>query len=304
MNIYLKQNPAPKITIILLNYNGWQDTLDCLDSLDSIKQPHCSTIVVDNASPMRPRDMETEVIRRAGHFIQAPCNGGFAYGNNFGIRWALDQGANYILLLNNDTEVKPDFLGKMLERMEQKPDVGVLGSRILYYDEPDKVWFNGARINWWKGTGVHYDVGKLSSEVDYREANEYITGCVLLVRAKVFKTVGLLDESYFMYFEDVVFSQAVIRAGYCIDYAPDAVVYHKVGASGGGRSENFVTVYYGNQSRIRFLNSEFYDSKPLERCVAKSFFYLTRVVKAMKYAVTGKTELLMALKRSLTQREL
>jgi len=119
------------------------------------------------------------------------------------------------------------------------------------------------------------------------------------VRAEVFRTVGLLDENYFMYFEDVAFSQAVIQAGYGIDYEPEAVVYHKVGASGGGGRENLVTIYYGNQSRIRFLNSEFYEGKPLMRIVAKTFFYTTRVIKAFNYILTGKRSYFSALIRSL-----
>jgi len=169
-----------KVAVILLNYNGWKDTIECLNSLDKIQGILITTIVVDNASPHQSNVLVNEVKRRAGQFIQASHNGGFAFGNNLAIRWALNEGFNFILLLNNDTEVQPDFLEIMINNLEENSEVGVLGSRILFYDEPDKVWFNGARINWWKGTGAHYDVGELTSNVDYREVNDYITGlCVV-----------------------------------------------------------------------------------------------------------------------------
>jgi GT2 family glycosyltransferase len=284
-----------KVAVVLLNYDGWQDTLECLNSLDKIIGNLITTIVVDNDSPSKPADILNEVRSHVDHFIQAPRNGGFAYGNNLGIRWALENGYQYILLLNNDTVVEQDFLEKMLNKFKDEPNLGVLGCRILNYYKPERVWFNGAKINWWKGIGQHYDFGKGLDMVCYHEKNDYISGCVFLVKDEVFYKVGLLDEDYFMYFEDVAFSQAVLNAGYKIDYAPDAIVYHKIGASGGGGSENWASVYYGNLSRKIFLSSKYYKDKRFHQFVAKVFFCFSRSIKFFIYLIKGDWRLMKAM---------
>lgn len=293
------------VYIILLNYNGWSDTIECLNSIHKIDYKNYQTILVDNASLSRPPELIKIAQEKCDIFIQSPSNQGFAFGNNLGIKYALEHNTDFILLLNNDTIVEPDFLKLMIEKAQDNDFPGIIGCKILFYNDRNKVWFNGGKVNWWKGIGLHFDINKNLEETTKRSDIEYITGCVMLIRRNVINKIGFLDENYFMYYEDVEYSQRAIQNGYSIDYHPEAIVYHKIGASGGSSlGENTTTVFYGNKSRRKFISSKVYKERLLPRLTAILYYSLSRLLKSFMYLLFGRYTLFKALIYSFIRKKI
>ncbi len=222
---------VPLVYTIVLNWNGRRHLGDCLGSLSSAAYPRQRVVLVDNAS----QDDSVALVRAQFpqvHIIENASNIGFAEGNNVGIRYALDQGADYIVLLNNDTRVEPDFLTHLIRRGEEKADAGVLGGTVLMFYNPAIVNSTAVNLNRC-AYGWDRDFGENAAEV-HREAGEVlaVTGCLMAVKRQVFEAVGLLDPVFFAYFEDVDFCLRVWeRTGFTVEYVPEAVVYHKFSAS-------------------------------------------------------------------------
>lgn len=224
------------IYIILVNYNGYNDTIECINSIKKIKNINYKIIVVDNASTDNSVHLfrKNEVCKDC-IIIESKSNLGFAGGNNLGIQLALDNGARYILLINNDTLVNPNFLYYMVTTFERDEKIGVVGCKINYYPETNKIWFGGGYINWFKFLGEHIGMREEDNgNYDKQREIDFMTGCCMLIKREVFENVGLLSHEYFMYFEDVDFCVKVRNSGYKIWYNPKAVIYHKVGYSSGG----------------------------------------------------------------------
>lgn len=274
-------NSQKKVSIILLNYKGYQDTKECINSLKEIDYKNFNIIVVDNESGDGSLEkLQKDFVSTAGvelYFIPSGKNGGFAYGNNIGIKYALENGSDYVVLLNNDTLVEKDFLNILVEEAENHKDAGVVTGKILYESKRDSVWFGGGEINWNRFYGFH----------SHYEDERYITfstGCLMLIRKEALQKVGLLPEEYFMYYEDVDFCAMLQDAGFKIYYTPRSIIYHKVSASTGGEESPFA-VYLNTKNRLRFMNK--YKNKPGYH-KGKAFFYLTRVPILMKYIVKGR----------------
>ena len=182
----------PSVFVIVLNWNGKQDTLECLESLRDPGISGVRTVVVDNGS----RDGSVEAIRARfpdATLLEMGRNLRFAGGNNSGIRYALGNGADAVLLLNNDTVVEKGFLAPLVERMQSDPRIGMVAPKIRYYDPPDRIWFAGARINYWLGTMAHLGIReKDNGQHDKPGETDYATGCCVLVSARVLNEVGLL----------------------------------------------------------------------------------------------------------------
>ncbi len=227
---------GPSIAVIVLTWNGRALTLECLASLEAVTTPNVRVMVVDNAST----DGTVDAIRdRYGDRVTVVATGanlGFAGGNNAGIRRALDEGADFILLLNNDTRVDPAFLDALVGPMPGAPEVGITGPKIYYDSPPDRLWFAGGAISMWRGTARHIGIRETDrGQYDTPRSVDYISGCALLTRRAVFERVGLLDESYTAYFEDADLCMRARRAGFEIRYVPAAKVWHKISASTGGQ---------------------------------------------------------------------
>lgn len=197
----------PKVFVIILNYNGKGVLLDGLRSLLKVKYSNFETVLVDNASG----DDSLEEARRAFPgmtIIKNSQNLGFAAGNNVGIKYALERGADYVLLLNNDTLAMPDFLETLVEAVQKDPKIGLASPVVL--DGEEKIWFSGGKIDWlgMKAIPCRKDIKKNNSR------SAFLSGCALLVKKEVFKKIGLLDEDYFLYYEDTDFSVRARRAGF------------------------------------------------------------------------------------------
>ena len=229
----------PPVHIILVNWNGRDVTLACLDALADITYPNARVVVVDNASS----DGSIEAIR-ARHpgvaVLPMTENLRFAGGNNAGIRHALEAGAELIMLLNNDTVVAPDFLEPMVATLTAGDRTGMVAPKIYYHAEPDRIWFAGGAISFWTGTMSHPGIRERDNrQFDERREIDYATGCCVLTSRAVIGKAGILDERFFMYGEDADWSMRVRRCGYRILYEPRARVWHKVSVSSGGHLSAF-----------------------------------------------------------------
>ncbi|HEY3347255.1 MAG TPA: glycosyltransferase family 2 protein [Nitrospirota bacterium] len=230
--------PFPSVHIIVLNYNRKDDTLDCLRSLYQMDYPEFKVVVVDNAST----DGTPDAVRAAypqAEVIVNPANLMFAEGNNVAIRQSLAGGADYIMLLNNDTVVANGLVTALVSAMEEEPRAGLAAPMIYYYTgsqaQPERIWYAGGIVSFARGLTAHrgireFDDGKYSRV----EETGYITGCCMMARRGCLAEVGLLDPAYFMYAEDADLSLRAGRAGWKLLFVPGGKVWHKVSASSGG----------------------------------------------------------------------
>ena len=243
---------SPRVTVVVLNWNGLADTLACLESLGHSEYPALDRVVVDNGST----DGSVSAIHKrfpAVTVLENKENLGYTGGNNRGLRHALAQGADYALLLNNDTEVAPDMLGRLVEAVESDSQVGLAGPTIYYYGQPDVIWSAGGMANWRHGSttmvGVDEpDRGQFGVEP---RTVDFASGCALLARSEVLKQVGLLDERFFAYFEEVEWCVRAARAGYKTVHVPAAHIWHKIAPS--ARAASPLAHYYMTRNRLLFL---------------------------------------------------
>jgi GT2 family glycosyltransferase len=242
----------PTVSIIVLNYNSRDDTLACLRSLEHLTYLYTEIIVVDNGSTDGTVDAVREQFPNIT-LIPTGANLGFTGGNNVAIRYALDKGSDYIMLLNNDTIVAPDMIDMLLRAMDQDPALGVVGPLIYYFDQPEVVWSAGGSIDWQRGithmTGIgEEDKGQFGQEPRYVD---FVTGCALLARRAVWEQVGLLDDHFFMYYEETEWCVRVNRAGFKIAQVPTAMMWHKISLE--ARASSPSTYYYMTRNRLLFL---------------------------------------------------
>jgi len=241
----------PAVSIIVLNYNGRQDTMACLRSLEHLTYSRTSIILVDNASS----DGTAEAVRLTYpnvKVMETGANLGFTGGNNVAIKYALDNGADYILLLNNDTIVAPDFLNVMVEVMEQDPTIGVTGPMIYYHNNPETIWTAGGTIDWKHGTTSMIGLNQMDvSQFGLGPTTvDFVSGCALLARRQVWEKIGVLDDKFFMYYEETEWCVRATRAGYKIVYVPKAQMWHKIGLD--ARATTPRVYYYMTRNRLLF----------------------------------------------------
>ena len=242
-----------KVAIIIVNWNGKTDTLECLASLHHDCYRNKQLIVVDNGSA----DDSVEAIRVAYPnvtVLETGANLGFTGGNNAGIDFALQQGVDYLYLLNNDTTVEPDALQVLVQAAEDNTYYGLLTPVIHYFDKPDDVWFAGSHMDLARGIAVH-DNSHVPERVEDTIAIPWASGCAMLLRADLMQRLGGLDERYFLNWEDVDLSLRVRALGSSIGLVPAARIYHKVSRSFGDASGVGHYYYVRNNLLLVFLHS-------------------------------------------------
>lgn len=242
----------PRVSIIILNWNGLKDTLACLESLQKIDYSNYEVIVVDNNSS---GDDVKILKQRFGDFLKAIIinkeNLGFSGGNNVGIKYALQSNPDYIMLLNNDTIVEPDFISKLIEKSRLSPEIGILTPRINYFYEKNIIWAAGGYISKFRASGFSYGINKTDEKYRNDKYCTFASGCCMLIKSEVIKKVGMLDEKYFLYLEDTDYCQRVLNADYKILYVNDSIVYHKVGATT-SKNNKLLPMYYSVRNRLYF----------------------------------------------------
>ncbi len=242
------------VYIVILNWNGWEDTVECLTSCLKISYPNYRILIVDNGST----DGSEAILRERFSdidLIQTGQNLGFTGGNNIGMRHALDNEADYIVLLNNDTIVDKDFVTELVTVAESEITAGMLCSKIYFHDRPDILWYAGASFYPWLGWGRHrgYNV-RDEGQFDTVEETVRPTGCSLMVSRKLCEQIGLLGERYFCYCEDVDWGMRAQNAGHKILYVPASRVWHKVSRSTDG-SRSGLSLYYFVRNMLLCLDT-------------------------------------------------
>lgn len=238
----------PLVSIITVNYNHPEVTVDLLKSLQNCTYPNVEVIVVDNASQDNPAIITSsfpDVI-----FIQNEKNLGFAGGNNVGVRVAKGK---YILFINNDTEVASDFLEPLVLKCEGDPSIGAVSPKIKFYFQPDTIQFSGqAPINPYTMRSSGYGYGSVDrGQFDKDSITNFVHGAAMLVPVSVIREVGLMTESYFLYYEELDWGTRIKKAGYKLWYVHNSTILHKESIST-GKMTPFKT-YYMNRSRILYL---------------------------------------------------
>jgi GT2 family glycosyltransferase len=239
------------VAIVIVNWNQQALTEECFNSLQKVKYLNFKVILVDNGSI----DGSIEYLMKKfpkNHYILSKKNLGFSGGNNLGIKYALDEGFEYVYLLNNDTEVDPLFLNEIVLELEKDKNIGVAGSTVFYYKPSDIIWYAGGHANWISGDMVDPRIGnKLDLNKHSTEDVDEVAGAGMIIRSKALKEVGLLDERFFIYFEETDLCQRIIKKGYRVIWAPKSKVWHKVSMAFGEHSP--VMIYLMTRNRFLFM---------------------------------------------------
>ena len=234
----MKKNP--KVSIIVLNWNGWKDTIECLKSLNKITYSNYEIIIVDNGST----DESVKCLEKLKKIklILNKENLGFAEGNNVAIRRVLKENkSDFILLLNNDTVVEKNFLTKLVKTAQKEKKIGIVGPKIYYHDKRNVIQSAGSKINLYLGK-----FPRVKSEKN--TAVDFVIGACLLIKTEVIRKIGLLDKRYFLLFEDTDWCFRAQKAGYLVLYVPNSTIWHKTSQSVKKISE----VYYYTRNLFWF----------------------------------------------------
>jgi GT2 family glycosyltransferase len=305
---------SPHLDILILNYNGCDDTIACVESILKGWREGQEIVVVDNGS----EDGSVEKLRRWAEehsssvelasetskwspvlksartrglcqvtILQSGRNLGFAGGNNLGIRYSLAKGSKWILLLNNDTIVEPDTLSALIDGAERS-GADLAGCRVYKYDRPLSPWYLGGTFNWWGDRTVTSPLlpavnGAVAVETDW------ITGCCLLVRREVFEVIGLLDQHSFLYYEDVDFCRRAAKAGFKRLVVVDAKIYHKISRSAVLGSA--LSRYHATRSRLYFHRKS---HSRVSHLVFLITFAMSRMLRSLIWLVQRRPDLIKA----------
>ncbi len=255
-----------KVFIVILNYRGHNDTFELLSSLQKIRKDNFSlnTIVVDNYPEDQIKIDEKNYKDLNLKVIYNNKNLGFSGGNNVGIRHSLENGADYVLLINNDTYVDPNFVEELLKVAESEKESGIVVPKIYFakgfeyhkkYKETELgrvIWYAGGNMDWANVIGFHrgvdeVDDGQFSQIVETQIAS----GCCLMLKRELLEKIKGYDDKYFLYYEDADLSMRTIKKGYKILFTPKSIIWHKNAQSSGG-SGSGLQDYYISRNRMIF----------------------------------------------------
>lgn len=270
----MNEDRRPRVTIIILNYNGLSLTEDCLRSLQEVDYPEWRAIVVDNGSA---RDERRELEARFGgrfEFIRSETSLGYCGGNNLGMRRALEGECDYLLWLNNDTTVDRGFLDELVGLMEAHPRAGAANPKILRHDDPSRVDAMGGDLNLWIARHVNYRRPRDVVRTDLR----FVHGAAYFLRREAAEQIGYLDEDFFAYWEESDYCLRLRRAGWHLACTPRSIVYHKGGQTTGFLSNTYVYYMIRNGFLCMRKNGRWYQWPSFTLC-----FLATSVAKYAVY---------------------
>ncbi len=269
-------NKISKVNIIILNYNRLNDTINCLNSMLKIDYINYEIIVIDNYSSDNSFKELKYLYKKVTkiNIIQTNQNLGYTGGINFGITLAMKDQPDYILLINNDTLVEKNFLSELINSMERNPDAAVSGGLILAEHDKSTIWYAGGKQIEWRGLAIHNSKGiNINKYNDYKIENvTFITGCMMLLRCKHLDKIGLLDERFFMYLDDIEYSKRIINKGFKLLYNPKSVIYHKILE----KKDNPFICYYSARNRFLFINSSLVG---INKIIANIYFAVVILLK-------------------------
>ncbi len=229
---------SPSVAVIMLNWNGCADTIECIESLKKITYPNFFIVIVDNASSGNDVQQLKDKYGSYVDILAQDRNWGFPEGCNIGMRHAMQKGADYLLLLNNDTIVAPEFMTELVKTAESDEKVGVVGSKVYYYYYPNRIQYLGGRINWILGiNGTYIKDEEDHGQYDKPLAQDYVPATSCIFKRSVAEKIGYLDPFYFWAIEEFDYCTRAIRAGFKVIYQPKSKIWHKWQASGVKLSE-------------------------------------------------------------------
>lgn len=285
----MRTNNVKDISIVTVNYNGWKDTCELIESLnDVIRSVTYEIIVVDNAS----KGDDVKILRERFpdiRIIESQVNLGFAGGNNLGIREA--EGC-YIFLLNNDTIVREDGFDKLIERFETKPEIGVVCPKIKFIEPGNPIQFAGyttlsaitlrnSLIGFGEADKLQYDAPHISP---------YAHGAAMMIKRDAIEHAGLMPECYFLYYEELDWSERIKEAGYEIWYEPQCYIIHKESRSTGQDSP--LRTYYLTRNRLLFARR---NRKGVLRVMSYAYqVFLSLPVNLYRFSKKGRSDLRQA----------
>ena len=254
----MSANHWPRVSIIIVNWNNFEDSAECLESVSKCAYPDYEVVMIDNGSEGDDARLLKERFGDSIRLIENERNLGFARGCNVGIRDALGRGADYIVLLNNDTVVPPRFLDDLVGVARSSERAGILGGKIYCYEYPELIWFAGGVIDY--ATGNTPIRG--SGEADAGQYNEiarvdWICSCFMVVSRKVLENVGLLDERFFFGWEDVDLCVRAARSGYEIVFVPGSEIWHRGFGIGKRDRLKGLPLYYATRGQLIFMDKHF-----------------------------------------------
>jgi GT2 family glycosyltransferase len=247
---------STRVCIIVLNWNGLKDTLECLESLKALTYPNYEVLVVDNASTGGDVSGLKHAFADSVSIIENDRNYSFCEGNNIGIRYAIEHSnPDYFLLLNNDTIVDPGFLSSLISACENDPSIGMAGPKVYFHQDPNVIQSVGGRINWWKGQALLLGNNEVDrGQFDGTGEVDWVSGCALVARRTAIDAIGLLYAPYFGYFEETDWCVRCKRAGYRVMVVPEARVWHKNRISYDVNSATSSPhTYYMTRNRVLFM---------------------------------------------------
>jgi GT2 family glycosyltransferase len=273
IKLFAMRHDWPKVSIVTINFNGTAVTAELLRSLHKVTYPDLEVIVVDNGSKVPCAELKKEFPWIV--YVETGENLGFAGGNNRGIM--VSEG-EYIFLLNNDTEVDPGFLEPLVERFRANTRIGILCPKILYFDDPDTLQFAGfGPIN--QITGRGFSIGNMEKDRgQYNQAHKTSRahGAAMMFSRAALEKVGLMAELFFLYYEEMDYSERFKRAGFEIWFEPLSRVWHKESMST-GKGSTLKTYYYG-RNRLLYLRR----NTPLSfKFLMYPYYFLVAVPKNM-----------------------
>lgn len=269
-----------KYLIILLNYNNWQDTIECVHSLNKSDVSSSSILIIENFSNDNSKDKLSEEIPEV-KVIHSDKNLGFTGGNNIGIRYAFENNYEYAVVLNNDTIVESNAIKTLTDQMDLNHDFTLGTGRIYYYPEKDKIWYDGGRVIKWRAAEQHFNFRKNVSDVklndDLREI-DFISGCYMCIRLSDLPKLGYMDEKFFIYLDDLEYSSRASKNQMKMIYVPNSVLYHK---ARGEERHTPKLIYYSIRNRRLLINLHF-------GIVTKIYFEIVLIIKRIMWFVKNR----------------
>ncbi len=244
-----KHTPSPRVAVIILNWNGKEDTLECLVSVGQLDYPNYEVVVVDNGSTDDSADAISKQYPDIT-LLQTGANLGYAGGNNVGIRWALNNNADFVLVLNNDTILAKDMLSHLVKAGLLDDRIGLIGPTNYYYSKPSTIWVTGAMLT--KPPEAGYKIlGDGDADSSWKIATQVdaLVGSAMLIKRRVFDKIDLFDERFFLCWEEFDFCARAHKGGYECYFVPEAKIWHKVGSSFGG-AESPLRTYFNIRNRL------------------------------------------------------
>jgi GT2 family glycosyltransferase len=293
---------AHTVHVIVLNWNGEDDTRACLDSLLAQRGVRLEVLLVDNDSPdgsgARLRARYPDV-----GYLQTGANLGYAGGNNRGLDWARARRAAWVLVVNNDTVADPDCVRRMLDAAMSDSRIAAVAPLIVRHDDPERVWFAGGRHDRLRALGVHRHFAQRVDEVLRVEgaaelhACSFLTGCCLLIRCAALDEVGQFQADFFAYAEDLELSMRLTQAGWRLAWVPDARLAHRVPRLGApGRPDQ---IRLRDRNRRRIVRAHY--SWPW-RIAFACWFWPTRLMLLAGYCARGDLPRARAILAGLRER--